>query len=152
TTNPNADAIRGPSSKPGGDDVTCKITRTKSEPVVVDGHTLTQEDFNASNKPLTVDSWLPIFHSVKDISAIEAQPVMIVDGRAVQLVTVTSDGPLRAYIQEADIISPSAFHQISCFYRTGAPASEEPPEFRQHITSEFLTLIKSVRWTNSVTP
>ena len=154
TTNasPNADIIRGPSTTPGGDAASCKITRTSSEPLVVDGHTLTQEDFNASTKPLTVDSWLPIFHNVKNITAIEAQPVTMVDGRAAQLVTVTSEGPFRSYLQEADIISPLAFHQFSCFHSTGARAGEDPPEYRQQIATEFLALLKSVRWADTVTP
>jgi len=123
-----------------------------SEPVVVAGHTLTQEDFNDSTRPLTVDIWLQTIKDAKDITAIEAHPVTMVDGRAAQLVTVTHDEPLRYYHLEANVISPSAFHQIRCFYATGALASDEPPEFRQHITAEFMALLKSVRWAANAAP
>ena len=152
STSAKADVISGPSTAAGTGAASCKITMTESEPVVVDGHTLTQEDYNASNKPLTVDSWLPIFKNAKNITAIEAHPVTMVDGRAAQLVTVTHDEPLRFYNLEADVVSPSAFHQISCFYSIGALASKEPPEYRQHITAEFMALLKSVRWATTAAP
>lgn len=151
-TSARADVISGRATAAGMGAASCKITMTASDPVVVDGHTLTQEDYNASDKPLTVDSWLPIFKNAKDITAIEAHPVTMVDGRAAQLVTVTRDEPLRVYTLEADVVSPSAFHQISCFYAIGALARDEPPEFRQHITAEFLALLNSVRWVTTTTP
>lgn len=151
-TSTKADVISGRATPAGTGAASCKITRTDSEPVVVAGHTLTQEDYNASDKPLTVDSWLTIFKNAKDITAIEAHPVTMVDGRAAQLVTVTHDEPLRFYNLEADVASPTAFHQISCFYSIGALANKEPPEFRQHITAEFMALLKSVRWEGATTP